>query len=59
MEKDDGLAKLIHGSKTSYAKAIKATWDSHPRNTPIKSSTNKSFFNITCHEPTLKLEYLI
>jgi len=22
------LAKLIHGSKSSYAKALKATWDS-------------------------------
>ncbi len=41
VERDDGLAKFIHGSKTSYAKAIQAAWDSHPRNSPIKSSTNK------------------
>jgi hypothetical protein len=44
MERDDGLAILIHASKASYVKALKAISDFHPRNTPIKSSTNKSTF---------------
>jgi hypothetical protein len=44
VERDDGLAKLIHGSKASYVKALKATTNFHPHNTPIKSSTNKSIF---------------
>ncbi len=59
VEKDDGLAKSIHGSNTSYVKGIKDAGDFHPPNIPIKSSTDKSFSYITCHEPKLKFEYLI
>jgi hypothetical protein len=55
VERDDGLAKLIHESKASYVKALKATLDFHPCNTPIKSSTNKSTFSYNMPGTNIKI----
>jgi hypothetical protein len=59
VEKDDGLVKLIHGSKASYKKVLKAISDCHPRNTPSNCQPTNQLFYITCLEPTSKLKYLI
>jgi hypothetical protein len=59
VERDDGLAELIHGSKASYVMPLKTNGVvTHAIPPSNRQLTNKLFY-IVCHELTLKLEYLV